>query len=270
MADGGSPDRILAIAVGVVSLAALIAVAALAVSGLALYQSLGGAVSGLAALGGNQTSTPAFNITNGGLLTTTLGVTANVSVEGVEYPIISRQLTLRPGQTGVFNFSVPQAVQQALGEPGVLQAALFRGITVNLTLGFSLALSPFLTATAQGSQVSDIAPVVSNLVVKIGAPAPYNATHVSVPLSISFYDSSDLSLNGTVAATVSDSPTGGKLVGAGSAPFEADANSLNSESLTLYANSSLLKSGVLYANLTVSSAGATASAVVPFTYGGGA
>jgi hypothetical protein len=269
LADGGSPDRVLAISIGVVSLASVIALAALAFSGLALYQSFTGAVNGLSAFGRNQTSVAAFNITNGGVLTTILGVSANLSIEGVEYPAVSRQLQLQPGETGEFNLSLPHGIEDTLTEPGVLQAALFDGIDVNLTFGFALTMSPFLTATASSSQLSYVAPIVSNLDVRIMSVTPYNSTRSIISFVYSFYDSSSLSLNGTISAVLTDSLTGGSVLGSGSDQFKANAGTLNQGFLNLYANQSFLKPGVYYANLTITSSGATGFAVVPFTYSQG-
>jgi len=266
LADGGSPDRVLAIAVGVVGLASVIALAVLAFSGLALYQSFTEVADGLSGFGGNQSSLASFNITNGGVLTTTLGISANISIEGMEYEIVSRQLQLQPSETGEFNLSLPHGVEEALAEPGVLQAALFDGIDVNLSLGFYLAMSPFLTATASSSQLSHMAPIISNLDVRTLGTSPYNSTHTLVSLVYTFYDSSSLSLNGTVSVVITDSPSGGNVVGSGGGQFVADAGSLNQGHLDLYAYQNLLEPGVLYANLTITSSGATGSAVVPFTY----
>jgi hypothetical protein len=239
------------------------------VSGFALYQSFTGAVNGLTSFGWNQTSLAAFNITNGGLLTTTLGVSANLSIEGSSYPVAARQLQLQPGETGSFNLPLPITMEDALTNPGVLQAALFTGLDVNLTMDVSLGLNPFLTASAASSQLSYLEPIISSIDVRPSATNPYNTTHVDIFLIYSFLDSSPISLNGTISVLLTDSPTEGKVVGAGTGPFVAKAGGLNQGTLDLYANASMLRPGVYYANLTVTASGATGSAVVPFNYGQG-
>lgn len=264
--DGGSPDRILTVAVGVVSLASIIALAALAYSGFALYQSFSGAINNLSAFNANQTSLSSFNVTNGGLLTTTLGVSANLSINGVNYPAVAHQLQLQPGETGTFNLSLPLSVEDAVREPGVLQSVLFSGVSVNLTVGLTLAMSPFLTASAQSSQNIEVAPVVSNIDVRIGTINAYNSTHVEISLIYSFSDNAPVSLNGSLGVVMTDSPSGGRAIGSGAGSFVANANSLNQGKLSVFADQSLLTSGVYYANFTITSSGETASVMVPFTY----
>ena len=252
--------------IGVVSLASIIALAALAYSGFALYQSFSGAINGLSAFNGTQTPLSSFNVTNEGVLTTTLGVSANLSINGVNYPGAAHQLQLQPGETGTFNLSLPLSVEDAVREPGVLQSVLFSGISVDLTVGLTLAMTPFLTASAQKSQNVDVPPVVSNIDVRVGTINAYNSTHVEFSLIYSFYDNAPVSLNGSLGVVITGSPTGGTDIGSGAGSFVADANSLNQGNLSVFANQSLLTSGVYYANFTITSSGETASVVIPFTY----
>jgi hypothetical protein len=238
----------------------------LAYSGIALYQSFTGAVNSFSAFNDSRTSLSAFNITNGGLFPTSLGISANLSINGVNYPAVAHQLQLRPGETGTFNLSIPLSVEDAVREPGLLQQVLFRGVTVNLTVGFDLAMAPFLTASAQSSQNLDVAPVVSNMDVRTGSVNPYNSSHVEISLVYSFSDNSPVSLSGTLGVVVTDSPGGGRFIGSGAGPFVANADSLNQGKLSIIADPTLLKSGVYYANFTITSSGETASVVVPFAY----
>jgi hypothetical protein len=266
---GGSPDRILAVAAGVVSLASIVALAALAYSGIALYQSFTGAVNSFSAFNDSRTSLSAFNITNGGLFPTSLGISANLSINGVNHPAVAHQLELQPGESGTFNLSIPLSVEDAVREPGILQAVLFSGVTVNLTVGYNVALAPFLTVTAQSSQNLEVPPVVSNIDVRVGSTNPYNSTHAEVSLIYSFSDDAPVSLNGTLGVVVTDSPSGGRLIGSGAGPFVANAHSLNQGKLSIIADQRLLTPGVYYANVTITSSGEAASVLVSFTYSQG-